>query len=148
MLARKYLIAGVGVLAFSSAMGGALLAQQYDVPEVYYLFTSAEGANVPGGGDEDGFADFALKLDPEAGEACYTLSVGDFDMTAAHIHEGKDGETGDVVFPVEETGEDDEKCFALDAVTIRKIGKKPANYYLNVHSAEFPNGGIRGQLSD
>ncbi|MBS1786273.1 MAG: CHRD domain-containing protein [Acidobacteria bacterium] len=29
---------------------------------------------------------------------------------------------------------------------INDIMKNPGNYYVNVHTAEFPNGAIRGQL--
>jgi hypothetical protein len=32
------------------------------------------------------------------------------------------------------------------AATLRKIVRTPGNYYVNVHTAKFPDGAARGQL--
>jgi hypothetical protein len=35
---------------------------------------------------------------------------------------------------------------ALDKDKIKHVMQNPANYYVNVHNAEFPDGAVRGQL--
>ena len=38
-------------------------------------------------------------------------------------------------------------CVALEKEKILDIIKNPANYYVNVHNADFPDGAVRGQLT-
>ncbi|MBD3730299.1 MAG: CHRD domain-containing protein [Sphingomonadales bacterium] len=144
---HSHLLAGAAAFGFA-LLAVAPLAAQDDVPEMYYLFTALDGASEVDGGDADAYADFSAKLDPKAGKICYMLASGGLTPTAAHIHEGKEGANGAPVVTLEETGSSGEKCVDADATLIRKIGKAPENYYVNVHSAKYPNGAIRGQLSD
>lgn len=126
----------------------ALAAQDEQEPTKLYVFTSPDGESVVGGGSEDGYADFSAEIDPKTGEVCYTLSTGDVEMTAAHIHKGKAGENGAPVMTLEETPEEDSVCATIDAKLAKDIGTKPAGYYVNVHTAEFPGGALRGQLEE
>lgn len=117
-------------------------------PSVLYVYTSPEGENVVGGGSDEGYADFSAKIDTKAGKICYVLEVGDVVPVAAHIHEGKAGANGGPVVTLEITGPGNEVCMALDAKLAKKVGSKPAGYYVNVHTAEFPGGALRGQLEN
>ena len=38
-------------------------------------------------------------------------------------------------------------CVAIAAALAIKLRDTPEGYYVNVHNAEFPGGGLRGQLS-
>ena len=38
-------------------------------------------------------------------------------------------------------------CVSAGEDLIKEIRQNPANYYVNVHNADFPDGAIRGQLS-
>lgn len=134
----------VGLAAFALP----LAAQQPDPPTTLYVYASLEGSAVPGGGAEEGYADFNAALDHEKGEICYTFTAGDIEMTVAHIHEGEAGESGPPVVTIELTGDDDEICAEIDRGLARKIGNKPGDYYVNLHTAEFPAGAIRGQLAN
>ena len=37
-------------------------------------------------------------------------------------------------------------CVTADAAVIEAIRTSPANYYVNVHNAVYPDGAVRGQL--
>jgi hypothetical protein len=79
---------------------------------------------------------------------CYELSVKDIATpTAAHIHTGAVGASGPVLVPLAAPANGASKdCATLDKEKIADILKNPANYYVNVHNAEFPDGAVRGQL--
>jgi hypothetical protein len=73
--------------------------------------------------------------------------------TAAHIHAGGIAQAGPVVvpffanpagLPAAINGVSGE--VEVDAALASKIKNNPAGYYVNLHTAEFPAGAIRGQL--
>ncbi len=110
-------------------------------------------ADLAGGADidEDGTGTATVVLDPEAGTACWEMSVADIDpVTISHIHVGAEGENGDVVVDLDLAGfeTDSEGCNdAAVAETLQAIIDDPAGYYVNVHNEAFPGGAIRGQLA-
>jgi hypothetical protein len=103
-----------------------------------------------GEGDEDGSGSATITLDPETGEVCWELSVENIaDVTASHIHVGAEGESGDVVVPLDVdgfSGTSDECADAGDA-DLDAILADPAGFYVNIHTDDFPAGAIRGQLA-
>lgn len=138
----------IGACTALVGMLAAPLAAQEQPPEDIYLFADLSGAAETAGGDEDGYGDFTITLKMEAREYCYQLSVGEIEEpTAAHIHQGKAGTDGPPVITIAVTGEGaDQVCVAADVKLLKKIAGKPGDYYVNVHTADFPAGAIRGQL--
>jgi hypothetical protein len=69
-------------------------------------------------------------------------------VTAAHIHLGAVGVAGPIVFPLSGTvGSTSYTSHDMFMFTEANEGDFLAgNYYVNVHSAQFPAGEIRGQL--
>ncbi|HEX2240056.1 MAG TPA: CHRD domain-containing protein, partial [Actinomycetota bacterium] len=69
---------------------------------------------------------------------------------AAHIHKGKKDENGDVVvnlFLTPQEGSEASGCEeGVSRRLIRRIKNRPRNFYVNVHTEDFPAGAIRGQL--
>lgn len=106
-------------------------------------------AEVPGPGDTKGSGTAQVTLNAEKNEVCYELSVMDLqEATAAHIHEGAAGKSGGVAVALDAPKTGSAKgCKPADAAVVKAIMANPANYYVNVHNAAFPNGALRGQLS-
>ncbi|MCW1430026.1 CHRD domain-containing protein [Novosphingobium sp. JCM 18896] len=99
------------------------------------------------GADTDGTGAFAAEVDADAGDFCYTLTVAKIAKpTMAHVHTGAAGTNGPPVVTVDVTGTTDE-CVAVEPDVLKAIVANPAGYYVNVHTADFPAGAIRGQLA-
>ena len=100
-------------------------------------------------GDPNGSGD-AYVFSTGGGVVCYVLNVDKIGTaTAAHIHEASAGTNGPVVVTLSapasgssagcvDTGDAD---LAAD-ITLRES----ADYYVNVHNAEYPGGAVRAQL--
>jgi hypothetical protein len=118
-------------------------------PSVPFTATLIGGAEVPGPGDEDGLGSAAITLDAVQGLVCYALHAVNIDRpTAAHIHEGAVGVAGSVVVPLAAPTDSDSSGCArdVDRELVARIERTPADFYINVHTAEFPDGAVRGQL--
>ena len=114
------------------------------------LTTTLTGTEeVPGPGDPDGTGFAAVTVNPGKGLVCYELSVsGIATATAAHIHEAPVGMVGPVAEELlPPTDGSSSGCVEVDRAEAKEILKNPADYYVNVHNAEFPGGALRGQLS-
>lgn len=106
------------------------------------------GDNEVGGGDPDGSGTAAVKT--RGTEVCFDLKWTGIDATMAHIHKAKAGTNGDVVVPffANESPLDASSksgCVQAKAAVVQGLAANPGNYYVNVHSPEFPKGAIRGQ---
>jgi hypothetical protein len=107
---------------------------------------------VPGPGDPDGAGFSEVRIDPEAGTVCFFIGVDPPSLTlpavAAHIHEGAAGEAGDIVVTLQppDASGSVEACADADAGVLEAIIGDPTGYYVNVHTSDFPDGAVRGQL--
>lgn len=126
----------LGAPAAASAAGSKLVA-------------TLNGANETGGGDAKGTGKLTADLDADSGDFCFTLSAAGISgaPVAAHIHSGKAGDDGPRVAPLQVTGEGTDECIAVEPDTLKAIVAAPGDYYVNVYTAAFPKGAIRGQLS-
>lgn len=106
-------------------------------------------AEVPGPGDPDGTGTFKVESNPGQNQICYELAVSNIaTATAAHIHLGAPDKAGPVVVMLKAPANGPVKeCVEVDREKVKAIILKPADYYVNVHNAEFPDGVVRGQLS-
>jgi hypothetical protein len=103
-------------------------------------------------GDEDGSGTASIVIDPAAGTACWNLTAENImPVTQSHIHIGAEGESGDIVVPLDVDGFEgsSEGCIEPmeDAAVLQDIVDNPAGYYVNLHTEDFPAGAIRGQLA-
>ena len=115
------------------------------------LSTSLTGAaEVPGPGDPDGVGTASLRFDHGFRGICFEIHVAGIALpaTAAHIHLGSSGVAGPVVvtlIPPDASG-NVTGCVSASRDLIKTIAKHPSDYYVNVHTTDYPNGAVRGQL--
>lgn len=82
-------------------------------------------------------------------QVCYDLSVKDLTApTMAHIHKGGPDVAGAVAVPLTppDASGKSQGCVNADAALAKDIATNPGGYYVNVHSAQYKAGAIRGQL--
>ena len=129
--------------------------------------TGLTGAQeLPGPGDPDGSGSASITIDPvlaSGSQLCYNLMVANITLpaAAAHIHEEMPGAAGPVVvtlgtpdgtggaagcaadgdFNLANSGDPDIATLLADIVA------NPGDYYVNVHTSDFPAGAVRGQLA-
>jgi hypothetical protein len=104
----------------------------------------------PGQGDPDGSGRAIVTLDDDTGTVCIQATVSDIAQpTLAHIHAGGADENGPPVVNFTDTisGTVISGCVDAEASLIQDIRANPADYYFNVHNADFPPGAVRGQLA-
>ena len=65
----------------------------------------------------------------------------------AQIHVGDAGVNGPVVVDLQVVPSGQEACGTASADVLTQIVANPAGYYVNLHTDDFPNGVLRGQLS-
>ena len=107
-----------------------------------------KGANETAGGDPDGTGRFSAEIDAETGDVCYVLVADKIAKpVAAHVHTGAAGSDGPPVLTIEVTGADGDMCLAAEPDVLKLIVAAPEGYYVNVHTADFPKGAMRGQLA-
>jgi hypothetical protein len=105
-------------------------------------FNEVDSAGRPGQGDPDGTGYACVDLTPE--QVCWDIAVANIGaITEAHIHEGGARQNGPIRVDFEGV---QTECAAADQARIDAIRADPGGFYVDVHTEEFPDGAIRGQL--
>jgi hypothetical protein len=135
-----------------AALAAALLVAAPASAKVKKLEANLSGANEMPAADPDGSGTAKLSLDVAKKKVCYTIKVRKIgSVVAAHIHKGgKSVASGNIVLPFFNGAMPGTKFHGcvknVKKSLIRAILKHPRGYYVNVHSAQFAGGAIRGQL--
>jgi CHRD domain len=89
-----------------------------------------------------------IRMRAGQGQVCYRIAVRNLTAVAAHIHRGASSVAGPVVVPLNTPNASGAAsgCTAVARPLVAAMLKTPASYYVNVHTAEFPGGAVRGQL--
>jgi putative cell wall-binding protein len=99
----------------------------------------------PGDFEGSGFAFMLGTDDPD--ELC--AYVGHFDLSSPpsgmHIHEGAEGEVGDVVLELP-VPDGEELAFCLTDEVVPDLFDGETEHYIQIHTEDFPDGAVRGQL--
>jgi hypothetical protein len=146
----------VPTIAFGNArnnVGNEAAVRAAQTPLVALMSGAQE---VPGPGDTDGAGAAAVTFDlaAVAPNVCWDFTYsGIVQPTAAHIHTGAVGVGGGIIItftPASLAATSATGCKDLtgpEILAAPDIVANPANYYVNIHNADFANGAIRGQLS-
>lgn len=142
---RAVLISCAALLTVTGAAGFAGAAeggQSYTV-----AMTGEEETPVPGPAGAKGTIN--LNLNPAGGELCYSgLSYeGPGKADQGHIHKGGKGLAGPVVINLGLLEEGKDACVKADKTALDAVIADPAGHYVNLHTAEYPGGAVRGQVS-
>jgi hypothetical protein len=100
-------------------------------------------------GDRNGLGTFSAVVDSE--QICFGITVRDIeDPVAAHIHRGNSRTAGPVLVtlthPTSGNPGASSNCVEIDDALASQILRRPNRFYVNVHTADFPNGAVRGTL--
>jgi CHRD domain len=135
----------LGIVAPVGAQGGdsALFTVMTGAKEV-------DSTGAKGLGDRNGRGSFSATLDGR--QLCYGIQVKnlDDDPVASHIHRAGKNAAGPVVQELDAPATGDpgasSDCVRVSRSLARGLRRSPGKYYVNVHTAKFPNGAVRGQL--
>jgi CHRD domain len=143
---RTPLLVMLAVLAIVATSAGAVLAAKTTLTA-----TLMGGAAETPAGDPNGSGTASITIDPATRQVCWNITVTNIaPAVASHIHAGAAGVNGPVVVPLDTNGFTGTTtgCVAAPATAdLQAILANPAGFYVNVHTADFPAGALRGQLS-
>ena len=143
--------------AFASAIGALALSACATLEEEVVDATSdtyhamMRGSNVVGTGAANGMGRAEISVSDALDQVCYELKdiTGIGPITGAHVHRGAAGTNGPVVFTLERSNEGEyQGCSDAAEWTQNGLQANPGMFYVQVHTAQYPNGAIRGQLMD
>jgi hypothetical protein len=98
-------------------------------------------------GSPTGSGSAQITFNQKAGKVCFKLSwKGIGTPTASHIHKGGKGVAGPVVIPLFASPPKHSGCVSAPKKLIGQIEKNGKAYYVNIHTAKYPGGALRGQL--
>ena len=110
-----------------------------------YTASLSGAAEVPGPGDVDGTGFAVVTIDgTNLRYNVWTQNIGA--ATGAHIHAAAAGVAGDVFIPLDANALPNGST-TITAAQAAAIKANPSGFYVNVHTAEFPAGAVRGQLT-
>jgi hypothetical protein len=77
----------------------------------------------------------------------FTHLHGFINATVAHVNFGAKGKSGSVVVPLSTGPRMHHKgCVPISPALVKTIEHNPTDYYVNIHSMQYPGGAVRGQL--
>lgn len=105
----------------------------------------------PWTGDADGVGTARVTVNPGQGEVCWEMTASNILLpaTASHIHRAEAFVRGPIVVflsPPDAAGDAAGCSSGIDRSLLQDILRNPSEFYVNVHTSDFPAGAIRGQL--
>jgi len=156
-MAKPLTFAALALVALLSYAGPATAAEEFKFTTTLTALDPVTGT-VTGAPDAKGKAE--LTILPEEGLICYELEVEGITeptepapgLGSAHIHFLAGGGIAvdlESDFTVDEGGDEftSSGCVEVDSALIEAILANPEEFYVNIHTVEFPGGALFGSLS-
>jgi len=110
------------------------------------VFANLRGSPETSGGEVDGSGRAQISLNVAKRKACWSLRVAGIGKPlSAHVHQAARGEDGPVIIPLG-ARYSARGCVIAPRRSIRAVASNPGSFYVNVHTHDFLNGAVRGQL--
>ncbi len=140
----------VAIVASLVALTGCETVEEAYYERISTTYTAElRGSNQVQQGDPTGSGTAEISFSDELTRVCWDLNdlTGLGPITGAHIHRGAAGVDGPVVLPLKQATEGGWRGCSGDTDWVQAAFTEGLqNYYVNVHTAEYPGGAIRGQL--
>jgi hypothetical protein len=137
---KMSLLASVAVVIVAVGLSGGVAIAQ--VPQHLVTLTGAKETQTA---DPNGSGEFSWSLDGT--RLCYLLTAKKIGTAAAaHIHRGAVGVAGPVRVELTAPNPASVGCKTISSALATALRDHPRRFYVNVHTAVFPNGAIRAQL--
>lgn len=144
-------VAPIAIAAILALLAGLALAGVAMAAPTTLSTTLAGGATETPPGDPDGSGTASVTIDPATGQVCWNITVNNIAAaTQSHIHTGAAGVSGGVLVPLDVdgfTGSTQGCVEGQDKAALQSIIDNPAGFYVNVHTADYKPGAVRGQLA-
>ncbi|MDP9468816.1 MAG: CHRD domain-containing protein [Chloroflexota bacterium] len=140
----------LAVLASLGALLVLVMVSPVLAAETAFTANLVGGAAETPAGDPDGTGTAAITIDPATDEVCWEITTTNIaDAVVSHIHVGAAGSNGGIVVNLDVDGFSGTSsgCVTDAAADLEAIIANSAGFYVNVHTADFPAGAIRGQLA-
>lgn len=148
---RYFALVGLAAIGLTLAVASSVGAQGGGDRAMFAVMTGAKEVDVNGEhhGDPNGRGSFSATLDGR--QLCYGITVKNINNpVAAHIHRGSAKVAGPVIQALEQPTTGDpgasSACVQISRSLARGLRRNPGRFYVNVHTADLPNGAVRGQL--
>lgn len=142
------MVALVAVALAAAACGGGDDAADTNKTTLTARLSGAQVA--PGPGDEDGSGTATITFGEQPGTVCYAYSAQSIDgVTAVKLGNGNPGDFGATLATLSTgRGSSPGGCASgIDDAAIRGMKLLPESYYVEIDTAGFPEGALRGQLA-
>jgi hypothetical protein len=152
MYTRRFLLSAVVFAGIMAVSQSSAFAQGSPLFAVLNGGNEVSLAGLARAGDPDGFGSATVTFSNIAAAnvtLCYAILVSSITpATAAHIHRGRSGLNGGIVVNLASPGILGRVtgCVLITQAVYLTLRAFPAEFYVNVHNAVYPNGAVRGQL--
>ena len=141
---RKGILLGIGMLG----VGSWLAMPTASAAETTLKAALSGSEEVPTPGDPDGKGTATVVLDDAKNTVCYEVTYENIGQpTAAHIHAGSKGVAGPPTIDLKIKTNGNKACVPADPTALKAVRDNPSGHYFNIHTGDYGNGAIRGQLA-
>jgi hypothetical protein len=154
-LSHPLLLAAVAAgAAISLSSAGAAGPKPLQYSPIFAVLSGGNEIDSSGhsrAGDLDGRGAATLLVHGN-GKVCFTIVVTHIGTpVAAHVHAARAGVSGPVIIPLKAPATGDPGTVGgcvtgISKSLISDLERERGNFYVNVHTKDFPNGAVRGQL--